>query len=185
MTLRGIARKKLSPALAGVQKRRLELVLKDTHLQEQRFTLFTDLSIEDAMELKFYHRDGGGYPNVGQVFDAVAEVSPGQDDAQRYELYVCSALYAIAQIPEQCDQLLEAIALVEEGAQASIFDGANDVGLNIDASGVQVDILVNDDWVGQPESKFTLQEWRMILEQWKYLLQLPKGSDEVVMVKLP
>lgn len=137
------------------------------------------------MELKFYYVAGGIYPNVGPIFHAVAEVSPGQDDAQRYELYVCSTLGAIAQIPEQCDQLLKAITLVEEGAQVSISDGANDVLLNIDSSGVQVDILVNDDWVGQPESKFTLQEWRMVLEQWKYLLQLPKGSDEVVMVKLP
>ncbi|MGE8187152.1 hypothetical protein [Pseudomonas sp. NPDC086278] len=137
------------------------------------------------MELKFYYVAGGIYPNVGRIFHAVAEVSPGQDDAQRYELYVCSTLGAIAQIPQQCDRLLRAITLVEEGAQVSISDGANDVLLNIDSSGVQVDILVNDDWVGQPESKFTLQEWRMVLEQWKYLLQLPKGSDEVVMVKLP
>lgn len=55
----------------------------------------------------------------------------------------------------------------------------------MDTSGVQVDILVNDDWIGQPAGRFTLQEWRKILEKWKYFLELPKGSEEVVVVKLP
>lgn len=57
--------------------------------------------------------------------------------------------------------------------------------MRINASGVQVDILANDEWIGQPKGKFTLQEWRAILEHWKYLLELPKGSNEVVIVKLP
>lgn len=61
----------------------------------------------------------------------------------------------------------------------------DDVLLRINASGVQVDILANDEWIGQPKGKFTLQEWRAILEHWKYLLELPKGSNEVVIVKLP
>jgi hypothetical protein len=74
---------------------------------------------------------------------------------------------------------------IEEGAEESIGAGGNDALLNMSASGVQVDILVNDDWVGQPESKFILQEWCKLLEQWKYLLALPKGSDEIVTVRLP
>ena len=49
----------------------------------------------------------------------MAEVFSEQDDAQRYTLYVCSVLGAIAQIPQNCDRLLEAIALVEEGVHAS------------------------------------------------------------------
>jgi hypothetical protein len=139
----------------------------------------------DSMELKFYYVDGGVHPVVGQVYDAVAEVSPGQEDAQRYELYVCSVLSAIAQVPSNCVQLLEAVTSIEDGVQVSIIEGGNDVLLNMDVSGVQVDILVNDDWIGQPEGRFTLQEWRKILERWKCFLELPKGSDEVVIVKLP
>ncbi|GID06828.1 hypothetical protein [Pseudomonas sp. 008] len=49
----------------------------------------------------------------------MAEVFSEQDDAQRYTLYVYSVLGAIAQIPQNCDRLLEAIALVEEGVLAS------------------------------------------------------------------
>ncbi|MCJ8207818.1 hypothetical protein RGM2987_26250 [Pseudomonas sp. RGM2987] len=81
--------------------------------------------------------------------------------------------------------MLKSIAAVEEGGLTSIVEGGNDVLLNIDASGVQVDILVNEEWTGQPESRFTLHEWRKVLEHWKYLLELPKGSEEVVIVKLP
>ncbi|WP_245145771.1 hypothetical protein [Pseudomonas sp. RGM2987] len=137
------------------------------------------------MELKFYHVSGGVYPPAGQIFHAEAEVSPGQQDADRYSLYVCSVLSAIAQTPTSCDRMLKSIAAVEEGGLTSIVEGGNDVLLNIDASGVQVDILVNEEWTGQPESRFTLHEWRKVLEHWKYLLELPKGSEEVVIVKLP
>ncbi|MFZ3280191.1 hypothetical protein [Pseudomonas sp.] len=137
------------------------------------------------MELKFYRATGGIYPGVGQLFHAVAEVNSEQKDAQRYQLYVCSVLDAIAQIPEDCDRLLAAISSVEASVQASITDGGNDVLLNMSAEGVQVDILVNVDWTGQPQSWFTLEEWRKVLEQWKYTLALPKGSDEVVILKLP
>lgn len=35
------------------------------------------------------------------------------------------------------------------------------------------------------DSKFTLQEWQKILEGWKYFLELPKGYDQIVLVKLP
>ncbi|WP_339494664.1 hypothetical protein [Pseudomonas sp. RA_105y_Pfl2_P56] len=136
------------------------------------------------MELKFYQTAGGTYPE-GQLFHAIVEVNTDQEDAERYQLYVCSVLDAIAQVPEDCDRLLAAISSVEVGVQASITDGGNDVLLNMSDEGVQVDILVNDDWTGQPQSWFTLQEWRKVLEQWKWLLELPDGSDEVVILKLP
>ncbi|MFJ2457768.1 hypothetical protein ACIOVC_04355 [Pseudomonas neuropathica] len=136
------------------------------------------------MELKFYQTAGGTYPQ-GQLFHAIVEVNSDQEDAERYQLYVCSVLDAIAQVPEDCDRLLAAISSVEAGVQPSITDGGNDVLLNMSDEGVQVDILVNDDWTGQPQSWFTLQEWRKVLEQWKWLLELPDGSDEVVILKLP
>ncbi len=136
------------------------------------------------MKLKFFRRSAGEYPVVGEVFDDVVEVLPGQEDAQRYELYVCSVLDAIAQVPEDCDRMLAAISSIEAGVETSVCDGGNDVLLNMSPDGVQVDILVNDDWTGQPQSRFTLKEWYKILEQWKYLLELPKGSTDVVVLEL-
>lgn len=136
------------------------------------------------MELKFYQTAGGTYPE-GQLFHAIVEVNSDQEDAERYQLYVCSVLDAIAQVPEDCDRLLAAISTVERGAQTSVTEGGNDVLLNMSSEGVQVDILINDDWTGQPQSWFTLEEWRKILKQWKHTLELPKASDEVVILKLP
>ncbi|MGE1091526.1 hypothetical protein [Pseudomonas zeae] len=136
------------------------------------------------MELKFFHHSAGPHPVVGEVFYDMAQVSPGQEGAQRYELYVCSVLDAVAQTPASCDRLLGYLASVLDGTEQSICAGGNDVVLNIDTTGVQVDISINDDWIGQPESKFTLQEWQKILESWKYLLEMPKGSDEIVLVQL-
>ncbi len=94
-------------------------------------------------------------------------------------------IQAIAQYSGHCDRLLESLTSVMNGTQLSVCEGGNDVVLNIDASDVQVDININDDWIGQPESKFSLQKWKKIIESWKYLLELPKGSDEIVLVKLP
>jgi hypothetical protein len=137
------------------------------------------------MELQFFYHRAGTHPVLGEVFHDMAQVSPGQEGVQRYELYVCSVLGAIAQYSGACDHLLESLTSVMNGTQLSVCEGGNDVVLNIDASGVQVDININDDWIGQPESKFSLEEWKKIIESWKYLLELPKGSDEIVLVKLP
>ncbi|EJN18271.1 hypothetical protein [Pseudomonas sp. GM80] len=136
------------------------------------------------MELKFFHHFAGNHPVVGEVFYEMAQVSPGQAGGARYELYVCSVLIAIAQYPAACDRLLGYLTSVMNGTEQSICAGGNDVVLNIDTTGVQVDISINDDWIGQPDSKFTLQEWQKVLENWKYLLELPQGSDEIVLVKL-
>lgn len=136
------------------------------------------------MELKFYYIYGGHDAISGEVLYRGAMVSSGEN-AQRYELYICSVLDAIAQIQEDCDQLLDYIASVENGSEKYVETGGNDVALTMDASGVQVDIRVNDDWNGQPEGKFTLQEWRIVLEQWRYFLGLPESLEAVVTVKLP
>ncbi|WP_432216889.1 hypothetical protein ACREYJ_15745 [Pseudomonas kribbensis] len=137
------------------------------------------------MELKFFYRYGGTHPVVGHVYYAAAETLPGQAGAKRYDRYVCEVLNAIAQTAESCDRILDAIESIEEGLETTIIEGGNDVLLNMDASGVQVDILVNDDWVGQPESHFSLVEWRMVIERWKCLLQRPKDSGEVDLLTLP
>lgn len=136
------------------------------------------------MELKYYYISGGHHAISGEVLYLAAMVSSGEN-AQRYELYICSVLDAIAQTQQGCDRLLHCITSIENGSETSVKGGGNDVELTMDASGVQVDILINDDWVGQPEGKFTLQEWRLVLEHWRYFLGLPESLETVVTVKLP
>ncbi|MET0774900.1 MAG: hypothetical protein ABWZ65_05325 [Pseudomonas mandelii] len=136
------------------------------------------------MELKYYYIPGGIHPIAGTVLYRAALVSSGEN-AERYELYICTVLNAIAQTQGDCDRLLDCITSIEDGSESSEVGGGNDVELTMDATGVQVDILINDDWVGQPEGKFTLQEWRQVLEQWKLFLGLPESAETVVMFKLP
>lgn len=136
------------------------------------------------MELKFCHIYAGYDAVLGHLYCRGATVSSG-GNAPRYELYICSVLDAIAQIPQDCDRLLGYIASIENGSEQSVETGGNDVVLTMDASGVQVDIRINDDWNGQPEGKFTLEEWRIVLEQWRCFLGLPESLDSVVIVKLP
>ncbi|WP_192558215.1 hypothetical protein [Pseudomonas allokribbensis] len=137
------------------------------------------------MDLKFYYAYGGIHPVIGPVFYASAAALPDQADSQRYDLYVCSVLMAIAQIPSSCERIINAISSIEDGIESSIVEGGNDVLLYMDATGVQVDIQVNDDWIGQPQGRFTLKEWRKVLEQWKRLLEMPEDSQEVLMLSLP
>lgn len=141
--------------------------------------------MDQKVKLKFFYRYGGTHPVVGHVYYAAAETLPGQAGAKRYDRYVCEVLTAIAQTPECCDRILDSIDAIEEGSETTIIEGGNDVLLNMDASGVQVDILVNDDWMGQPESHFSLAEWRMIIEKWKGLLERPEDSGEVDLLTLP
>lgn len=131
------------------------------------------------MKFRFSYVDGGIHPKLGQVFHRRAEAI-GNGDASRYNRYMCGVLNAIAQTPEDCDRLLSFIKRVEDEKDDQVETGGNDVTLTLKRSGVQVDIEINEDWVGQSEGNFTLQEWRVVLEGWRRFLELPESLWSVV-----
>ena len=131
------------------------------------------------MKLRFYYVSGGIHPQRGQNYLG-QEDATGGPDAERYHLYMAASMSAIAQTAADCDRLLSTIDDVENGKRAEVKDGGNDVLLTFKQSGVQVDILVNDDWTGQPEGHFTLQQWKTVLQAWRRFLQLPRSFDSVV-----
>lgn len=135
------------------------------------------------MKLVFSYADGGVHPVAGQVY-YWRPMAVDVEDASRYNRYVCGALGAIAQTTDDCDRLLSAFDAVEMGKEKMIETGGNDVTLTITLSGVQVDIEANDNWVGTPEGKFSLREWRLILEGWKRFLAMPESLDSIVEVLL-
>ncbi|MGF6458219.1 hypothetical protein ABIA55_003683 [Pseudomonas frederiksbergensis] len=47
------------------------------------------------MELKYYYISGGNHPITGEVLYRAALVSSGEN-TERYELYICTVLNAIA-----------------------------------------------------------------------------------------
>lgn len=134
------------------------------------------------MKLHFFYVDGGFHPVVGRVLhwrqDAV-----GGGDAHRYKRYICGVLGAVAQTIEDCDYLLSCFDRVEGGDELMEV-GGNDVVLSISAKGVQVDIEINDEWVGQAEGFFLIQEWRLAILAWKAFLKLPKSLDSDIEVQL-
>ena len=131
------------------------------------------------MKLRFSYVDGGIHPKIGQVYHW-REEAIGAPDAMRYTRYMAEVLGAVAQTVSDCDRLLGYIDDVEKGRQAKVIAGGNDVTLTMQPSGIQVDIEINDEWVGQPEGRFKLEEWKALLQGWCRFLKMPKSLDTVL-----
>jgi hypothetical protein len=135
------------------------------------------------MKLRYSYIDGGVHPILGQVFHWRQEAL-GNGDAARYQRYICDVLGAVAQTLDDCDRLLAFIEEIESGKENQVETGGNDVTLTLKRSGVQVDIEINEDWIGQPEGHFTLQEWRAALEGWCRFLKMPQSLETVIEIDL-
>lgn len=129
------------------------------------------------MKFSFFYTQAGIFPDQVLYRNAIVK---GVDDPERYELYFCGSLGTIAEIPEDCARFLKFIEDVENGTEDEIETGANDVVLTFRRSGVQVDILINDEWCGQPEGHFELMEWKIALEGWQRFLHLPRSLQSVI-----
>lgn len=135
------------------------------------------------MLFKFSYVNGGRHSVMGDVLYWRMEVTGGAD-VGRYRRYICEVLGAVAQTVGDCVRLLACIGIVERGEESAIEAGGNDVTLTMDPSGVQVDIDINDEWIGQPEGKFRLEEWRLVLEKWKCFLKMPASLHSAVQFEL-
>lgn len=131
------------------------------------------------MKIRFAYVDGGVHPKLGQVFHWQPTALDGED-AKRYNQYLCEVLSSVAQGTDDCDRLLQNIRDVENGNPAEIETGGNDVTLTIRSTGVQVDIEINEDWIGQPEGNFKLSELTAALAGWRKFLEMPQSLDSVV-----
>lgn len=102
----------------------------------------------------------------------------------RYTKYICEVLSAVAQDVDSCDRLLRFIEKIELGEESVVETGGNDVTLTMSLAGVQVDIEVFEEYVGQAEGRFKLSEWKNALQGWRRFLQMPKTLGSVVEVTL-
>jgi hypothetical protein len=135
------------------------------------------------MKLRFSYVAGGFHPKLGQVFHWQQEAMGGEN-ARRYKQYLCEVLSSVAQGADDCDRLLRDINEVENGGRAEIETGGNDVTLTLRPTGVQVDIEVNEDWIGQPDGHFDLVEWKAALNGWRQFLQMPQSLGSIVEVDI-
>lgn len=135
------------------------------------------------MKLKLYYADGGTHPVLGQVYHQCQEFKDGVDVA-RYQRYLANILSCIAQSIEDCDRILSQIEKIETGQESFYTVEGNDVDVTISKKGIQVDITVNDDWVGQREGQFSLGEFRSVIIAWRSFLHMPEALDSAVVLEL-
>ncbi len=135
------------------------------------------------MKLKLYYADGGNHPVLGQVYHQCQEFIDGQDVA-RYQRYLANILSCIAQSIDDCDRVLAEVEMIEEGHESESDIEGNDVDVLISQNGIQVDINVNDEWVGQPEGRFSLAEFKAVVTAWRRFLQMPESFNSEVIIEL-
>jgi len=133
------------------------------------------------MKLRFFYVDGGIHPKLGQVFHWQQKAMDGET-AARYNQYMCDVLSSVAQGVDDCNRLLHFINDVENGVRSEVETGGNDVTLMLKSSGVQVDINIDEDWIGQPDGRFKLSEWKAALIGWRRFLEMPQSLESIVEV---
>ena len=135
------------------------------------------------MKLKLYYSNGGKHPVLGQVYHQRQEFF-GDFEVARYQRYLANTLTSIAQNIKDCDRILYKIEIFEEGKIKTLEVEGNDVDLFISNGAVQVNINVNDDWVGREEGRFSLEEFKAVLSVWRKFLCLPESLSSEITAEL-
>jgi hypothetical protein len=135
------------------------------------------------VKLKLFYADGGNHPVLGQVYHQCQEISDG-DEVERYQRYLVNTLSGVAQSVEDCDRIMSIIESIETGQEIEAKVEGNDIEITISKTGVQIDITVNDAWVGQPEGGFLLSEFSAVVNAWKRFLSLPESFEFEVVIEL-
>lgn len=135
------------------------------------------------MQMKLFYADGGKHPVIGQVYHQCQEILNG-DEKTRYQRYLANTLSNFAQSIEECDRILTIVERIETGLEIKAEIEGNDVSVTVSKNNVQIDINVNDDWIGNPEGKFLLIEFKTAINAWKAFLKLPESFGSEVVVNL-
>jgi hypothetical protein len=136
------------------------------------------------MKIKFSYIDGGVNLIMGPMLYWHAEALDVSNNTLRYNRYMCGILSSIAQEPSDCDRILSFIAQVKGGEVDQVETGGNDVTFTIKTSGIQVDIEINENWIGQVDGHFTLEEWQIVLNGWRQFLKMPATLKSTIEVDL-
>lgn len=136
------------------------------------------------MKLKLFYEDAGHNPVIGRVLQRRKVVIGDDGGIERYQRYVANTLSFIAPTAKDCDRILSMIRDIENAQEEIIEVEGNDTTLILSKVGVQVDITINDDWVGQPEGRFCLEQIKKAIAAWRDFLKLPKSLDSEVVVDL-
>ncbi|GLQ70778.1 hypothetical protein [Vibrio penaeicida] len=135
------------------------------------------------MKLRLYYANGGNHPVLGQIYHKCQEFSGGSSTA-RYQRYLANILTCVAQSIDDCDRILAQIKKIETGQDNELEIEGNDVEITLSKAYIQVDIIINDDWVGQKEGRFSFSEFKTVIKAWESFLKLPEKFDSEVVIDL-
>jgi hypothetical protein len=106
-------------------------------------------------------------------------------EAERYTTWLCNPISILLPNVEDCDRAMESLAKVRDGSVPSVKIEGNDTTVTASLGKVQVDIELDEGWVGRPDGQFSFAEFSVALESWRRLLTLPHSAQSNFTVQLP
>ncbi|MBT3068776.1 hypothetical protein [Rhodoferax sp. U11-2br] len=136
----------------------------------------------DPKVIEFRCVYGGKRPIVGDVWYRMPEVHG--NSAERYNHYMCAALFMLMHTPSDCSEILELIDAVTSGKSQEEGYGLNDTCVTFRQNEAQVDILIEDE-IGTAEGRFSLAEFQRVVIAWKEFLLMPDSEASRLQLELP
>lgn len=133
------------------------------------------------MILEFQCLSGGKHPIIGDVWYRFPRCL--DDGGDRYDRYLCSALFMTMHTSEDCAKALELLDSVLTGKSEKEEFGLNDTCVTFRKNGVQVDILIEDE-IGTQEGRFDIGEFRKAICAWQEFLRMPEVHAYIVKVDI-
>ncbi|MNN00480.1 hypothetical protein D3C81_1130710 [compost metagenome] len=120
------------------------------------------------------------HPIIGQVWHQFPTcVVEGGD---RYDRYLCSALFMTMHAPKDCANALALLDAVQAGQSKETAFGLNDTEVNFTDQGAQVTILIEDE--ATADGLFSLTEFRQAVVAWNEFLSASCSHQYSVEVDL-
>lgn len=133
------------------------------------------------MILEFQCIPGKKHPITGDVWHRFPRCLIEGGD--RYDRYLCSALFMTMQTPAACVQAIELLDLVQGGQSKEESFGINDTCVIFSVRGAQVEILIEED--SKPsEGLFTLSEFRQASCAWEEFLRKSEAREYAIKVDI-
>jgi hypothetical protein len=130
----------------------------------------------NRMILQFRCLEGETHPIIGKVWHQFP--SCVAEGGERYDRYLCSALFMTMHTSDDCMEALELLDSVQSGQSDVAFFGLNDTEITFTNRGAQIDILIEDE-SGTTDGLFDLLEFRKAIVAWNDFLRQPCTHEHV------
>lgn len=120
------------------------------------------------------------HPIIGQVWHQFPTCVV--EGGERYDRYLCSALFMTMHAPEDCANALALLDAVQAGESKETVFGLNDTEVTFTDRGAQVTILIEDE--ATADGLFSLTEFRQAVVAWNEFLSASCSHQYSVEVDL-